>query len=551
MARKVPLLSMAGKPGFVTAWYVLGPFKSGCTDGEDVTFLSPKHTRYWDLDLCGEKTCRPRAGKTVKAQGLSRNWQAVVTPYFQWLEPERIHSLDPAKKEWLWKEAKFKWWEALDSISYAAAYIYSESAREALAHAGGWDGYKLWFNGEFLGQEHSWHHQILDQQSYVVSLKKGMNLFLLKIDRSRVMLRLTDLGGFFLKGVSSALPDGTDKNTLVFGSEASYDAVDTLRRVALEFKPSMPAPLSGKKSIGAWQKKFGRVLKGLLLPEGPSKGKLHIRKLSSSDEGEYLKEKIELWKDGSFSRIPAFVLVPKKKNGAGMVGLHGHGKGKIEVVEVPDPRPAGSCWYDNSGVAYAKRGYVVIAIDALGFGERESPGFDNCQILHTGVNLIGKDLISYHLQDYITAVDYLCSRKDVDSKRIGCAGNSFGGVSAYMLAAVDKRIRACIASCCTTSYTEFLQELEDFVCGSQVLKSVFKYGDISDIMSLIAPRALFIEAGKLDYLFSLHFAEEADKKVRRVYAELNAAEKYGSDFFDGGHRFNGAKSHGWTDKQLV
>ena len=542
---------MAGKPGFVTAWYLLGPFMSGCTDGADITFLSPKHTKYWESDLFGEENCRPRAGKKVKAQGLTREWQAVVTPYFQWLETERIHQLDPEKKAWLWKETKFKWWEALDSISYAAAYIYSDAEREVLAYAGGWDGYRLWLNGDFIGEEHTWHHQILDQNSYVVRLKKGLNLFLLKTDRGRVMLRLSELGGFPLAGVYASLPDDTEKNTLVFGGGASYDPVDTLRRVAFNYRPSMPAPLSGKKALLAWQKKFGAVFQKLILPEGPAKGKLHVKKLSAVDEGAYTKEKIEIWKDGSFSRIPAFVLVPKKKNGAGMVGLHGHGKGKIEVAEVPDPRPAGSCYYDLSGVSYALRGYVVVAIDAIGFGERESQGFDNCNLVHTGVNLIGRDLISYHLQDYMTAVDYLVSRGDVDNARIGCAGNSFGGVSAYMLAAADKRISACVASCCTTSYTEFLQELVDFVCGSQVLNGIFKYGDIPDIMSLIAPRPLFLEAGRLDSLFSLHFTEIAVEKLKRVYSSLGAPENLGVDIFDGGHRFNGAKSHDWTDKQLV
>ena len=112
-------------------------------------------------------------------------------------------------------------------------------------------------------------------------------------------------------------------------------------------------------------------------------------------------------------------------------------------------------------VKLAKRGYIIICIDAIGFGERSAGGFDNCNQLHLGVNLLGRNLFSYDLFDYMTAVDYLISRKDVDKKRIGCAGVSFGGTSAYMLAAADKRICACITSCAVTSCREYIQRKEE------------------------------------------------------------------------------------------
>ncbi len=43
------------------------------------------------------------------------------------------------------------------------------------------------------------------------------------------------------------------------------------------------------------------------------------------------------------------------------------------------------------------------------------------------------------------ALDYLCSREDVDSERVGCAGLSGGGLRTVYLGGIDARIRC---ACC-------------------------------------------------------------------------------------------------------
>ncbi len=545
---------MAGKPGFVTAWYVLGPFRSGCADGENVQFLDPKHTKYWEADLLksagGEENCRPRSGAVVRAQGLERKWKPVEVRYFHCLEIEKVSEQDSALKAWMQKETKSKWWNVYDSINYAAAYIYSSKAVDARVYAGGWDGYRLWVNGVFAGEDHTWHHQILDQDNYTVSLKKGLNLFLVKTDRSRLMLRLTDAGGLPLKGVYSVLPDATEKNTVLMGGETSSDPLNVLRKLAWTHRPKMQAPVpAGKAKILSWQKYFREELERIFLLKDRPRGRIQIKKISSEDKGEYIREKLEFRREGLFSRFTAFLLLPKKRNGAAMVALHGHGGDKTAVSTLP-ATPVRNSMNHEYGVHFAKRGYVTICIDAIGFAERETKGFDNCTCLNLGANLLGRDLFSWDLYDYMTLVDYLSARKDVDKKRIGCAGVSFGGTSAYMLAALDKRISACITSCAVTSFKEYLQEIGDSTCGSQSFYGIYKYGDISDVLSLIAPRPLFIEAGRLDYCFSVHFAEEAYTKIKKIYSVLGAPDKAGADFFLGGHKFNGERSFDWLDGNL-
>ncbi len=84
----------------------------------------------------------------------------------------------------------------------------------------------------------------------------------------------------------------------------------------------------------------------------------------------------------------------------------------------------------------AAHGYIVVAPNRRGM-----PGH--------GVEWneqISKDYGGQNMEDYLSAIDALAKEPYVDSKRLGCIGASYGGYSAFYLAAIhDKRFRTFIA----------------------------------------------------------------------------------------------------------
>ena len=101
---------------------------------------------------------------------------------------------------------------------------------------------------------------------------------------------------------------------------------------------------------------------------------------------------------------------------------------------------------------FSKLGFMAVAIDGRHFGERLNtlPGHNNYEaaIIKAWEN---KD--SAHQQypfyfdtvyDLWRLVDYLCTRPDIDSARIGMMGISKGGIETWMAASVDKRIKVAV-----------------------------------------------------------------------------------------------------------
>ncbi|PYV44429.1 MAG: hypothetical protein DMG06_06535, partial [Acidobacteria bacterium] len=110
--------------------------------------------------------------------------------------------------------------------------------------------------------------------------------------------------------------------------------------------------------------------------------------------------------------------------------------------------------YQFMYMGLVKQGFVVLAYDPIGQGERRY--FWNPRTKQNEIGgpvtwehslpgqlllLIGEDLTNYRIWDGMRAIDYLLTRPEVDSQRIGCCGQSGGGTLTLFISALDERVQ--------------------------------------------------------------------------------------------------------------
>jgi cephalosporin-C deacetylase-like acetyl esterase len=208
----------------------------------------------------------------------------------------------------------------------------------------------------------------------------------------------------------------------------------------------------------------------------------------------------------------------------------------------------GKAWpsYQKLFSNLARKGYVVLAYDPFGQGERiEYPGSRPGQTAIGGggtseheyagrrLILLGANFGLFRAWDGIRGIDYLLTRPEVDPDRIGCCGQSGGGTMTQFLSALDNRIRVAVVS---MGNTENLAQAEVEPPGSaddaeqNIVPALARGVDRADLLYAFAPKPLLMgitlhDAGHTyspEYVSeSLDFLDE----YKRAYGILGAADR--------------------------
>ena len=316
---------------------------------------------------------------------------------------------------------------------------------------------------------------------------------------------------------------------------------------------------STAEDLDAWKRGFSARLQECLGPF-PEPCDLHPETIEVVDEGSYWREKVIFDSEPDMA-VAAYVLVPKGlrdgERRPAILACHGHGNGKDDVCGIDHGERGRVEVIADLNYDYARqlvlKGYVVIAPDWRGFGERKLgggvPPKDSCNVLFIKGMLLGVNLLTLNVWDAKQSITYLQSRPDVDPDRIGCVGLSYGGTMTLFATALDERIRVAVVSCYLNSFESFALGLANF-CGAQTPAGILEYGEMSDVASLIAPRPLLVESGIRDGGFPIDASRKAAKAVRRSYEVAGAPERFDVDEFDAGHRWSGLKAYDWLAKWL-
>ena len=304
---------------------------------------------------------------------------------------------------------------------------------------------------------------------------------------------------------------------------------------------------SSRSEIRDWQRVFSEQLSELLGDFSPPKPWQPVEE-SRTELDDHIRYDLLLTAEG-VPTLPVYLLVPKglgrSERRPGVLCIHGHGPfGNHSVAGRRDLEGVSEnidrLNYDY-GVQFVRRGYVVAAPCMIPFGRRVDReaygGNDPCAVTFVRMQSLGRLPITANLRDLRWSLDLLESRAEVDAAHLGCAGLSYGGRMTMMVTAMDRRIRVASVS----GALNLLQERMTLrhSCGSQMIPGLLKYGDYSEIGSLIAPRPCVWETGSTDALIVPKWDEVFRSRLRKAYASFGADDQLHFDRFEGSHVWSG------------
>ena len=228
--------------------------------------------------------------------------------------------------------------------------------------------------------------------------------------------------------------------------------------------------------------------------------------------------------------IPAYLLIPDgidANHPAPAVAVWHQHNGQWQLGKVEPAGLAGMPMH-HTGVALARQGYVVLCPDALCFGERQNEklkggDFERFEFLRYVV--AGKCMAWKNILDMRRAVDYLCSRPEVQKDRIGGYGHSMGSTFTWLVGPWESRLKCLVGNCCLPTY-KAIHRMRLLHCFPNFIPGFFQYGDTPDIAALIAPRALHLNLGETDDGSPIQEAREGVQAIARAYQRVGAAEKF-------------------------
>ena len=193
-----------------------------------------------------------------------------------------------------------------------------------------------------------------------------------------------------------------------------------------------------------------------------------------------------------------------------------------------------------------KKGFVVLAYDPIGQGERlqyldpatgkSRIGFPTHEHSYPGAQqlLLGVSPARLMTWDAIRAIDYLVSRDEVDSERVGVTGHSGGGTQTAYLGAVDDRVRAAAPWAYITSFKRLLASRGPQDGEQNLFHGIARGLDHADFLEARAPKPTLVVATTRDF-FNITGTRETVAEAKHAFEALGAPDALRLQEDDAGH----------------
>jgi cephalosporin-C deacetylase-like acetyl esterase len=302
------------------------------------------------------------------------------------------------------------------------------------------------------------------------------------------------------------------------------------------------------ESVERWEavrderRKEMRDMLGLL--PFPERSPLRARTVGTLDRGAYRIERLV------FESLPKFYVT------ANLYLPTGHQDPLPAVVYVCGhaySRFGNKASYQRHGISLAKNGYVAIILDSIQVAETFA--------LHHGV--YNQEMYEWYSRGYtpagvevwnaMRAIDYLETRPEVDSARIGMTGRSGGAAMTWFTAGVDLRVKVAVPVMGISTYAANLEEdTQRLHCDCMFLINSYRHGMLHQ-GALIAPRPLLMMHGSQDALFPVAGYEEFEQRVGRLYESYGKLNAFKNIVVDSKHEdseFLREQALLWFDRYL-
>ncbi|MCT7356353.1 dienelactone hydrolase family protein [Streptomyces sp. 15-116A] len=257
-----------------------------------------------------------------------------------------------------------------------------------------------------------------------------------------------------------------------------------------------------------------------------------------------------------YARVRGALLTPR---GSGpfpaVLLLHDHGS-RFDIGKEKAVRP----WYDAAllasarewadrhfdgrfvGDELARRGHVVLCLDALGWGERGPLEYAGQQALAASLFHLGSSLAGLLAREDQRAAAFLAGLERVDARRVTALGFSMGGFRAWQVAALSEHIAAAASVCWTTGLKEMMVPGNNALRGQSAFHMLHpglaRHLDLPDVASIAAPKPLLFLGGEQDPLFTAEGVRTAYARLRAVWSSVGAADRLRTETWPGvGHAF--------------
>lgn len=191
--------------------------------------------------------------------------------------------------------------------------------------------------------------------------------------------------------------------------------------------------------------------------------------------------------------------------------------------------------YQHHPAWYARHGYVCLIIDTVQLGEIEGIHHGTFRYGRWWWLSVGYTPAGIEAWNGIRAIDYLVSRPEVDSERIGMTGRSGGGATTWWVGALDERVKVVApVSGITDLHNHVIDGCVEGHCDCMYFVNTYRW-DFPKLGALIAPRPLLIANADRDGIFPLDGVYRTYEAINQVYEKLAVPDFLALNIVGGGH----------------